>query len=355
MSLSRTWKVLRKDLALGPRSPFFLYAIFLPVVMTLIFQVAFGSLFNPKPRLGIVDEGESQITASVRDMEGIKLTLLNDAAELKKQVEANDLDAGLILPPAFDTSVRAGEKPELQFFIGGESYASNRIILEVTAIDLVREIEGGSAPVEVKVESFGKAGLPISVRLVPIIVFYALVIAGIFVPGSSLVEEKEQGTLMAMLVTPVKTPEVLVAKWTMGTLFASVMAIVALALNSALGANWLEVIAVVVVAAALSTTIGLLVGVVSKDSTVLFGIVKGSGIFLFAPTIFYIFPDWPQWIAKLFPLYWILEPIWVVSINSGSISSVRTELLIAVAITVGLVPIVALLAKRMQAQMASAS
>ena len=83
------------------------------------------------------------------------------------------------------------------------------------------------------------------------------------------------------------------------------------------------------------------------------GIVKGLGIILFAPVIFYIFPDWPQWIAKLFPLYWILEPIWQVSIMGGSVTEVWGELAVAMGITVALVPLIALLARRVQEQMAA--
>jgi ABC-2 type transport system permease protein len=353
MSLGRTWKVLRKDFALGPRSPFFLYAIFLPIIMTVIFQFAFGSLFDPQPRLGIVDEGDSEITAAVAEMEGIDLTIFEDAEELKTQVEQNDLDAGLILVADFDQRVKDAEQPKLEFYLGGESYASNRIILSVTAIDLVREIEGAAAPVEVEVVNFGTEGLPIAVRLIPIIVFYALVMAGIFVPGSSLVQEKEEGTMMAMLVTPIKANEVLAAKWLMGVIFATIMAIVALLLNQAVGSNWLDVFVVVLVAAMMSATLGLLIGSFSKDSTIMFGIVKGLGIFLFAPVIFYIFPEWPQWIAMIFPLYWIIEPIWQVSILGESLSAVWLELVVALAITGALMVLTVVVARRMQNQMAA--
>ncbi len=353
MSPKLTWKVLRKDMAIGPRSPLFLWMIVLPFALTLILQVAFGSLFNPEPRLGIVDEGDSQITAETEGMEGISLTVLDDAEELKTQVEANDLDAGLILPAGFDEAVRSGEQPDLQFYIGGESLASNRIILTVTAIDLVRELEGSTAPVTVDVVNFGTTGLPISVRLVPVIVFYALVMAGIFIPGSNLVEEKEQGTLMALLVSPAKIGDVLTAKWALGTVLATVMATATLALNQALGGNWLQVLVVVFVAASLSSMIGLLIGTFAKDSAMMFGLVKGLGIFLFAPTLFYIFPEWPQWIAKLFPLYWIIEPIWQVSVMGGSISEVWLELVVAIGITVALIPVVGFVARRVQAQMAA--
>lgn len=353
MSPKLTWKVLRKDLAIGPRSPLFLWMIVLPFALTLILQVAFGSLFNPEPRLGIVDSGDSEITAQLEQMDGITLNLLDDTEELQRQVEANDLDAGLILPAGFDQAVKSGEKPDLQFFIGGESLASNRIILTVTAIDLVRQLEDSTAPVTVDIVNFGTVGLPISVRLVPVIVFYALVMAGIFVPGSNLVEEKEQGTLMALLVSPVKIGDVLTAKWALGTMLAAVMAGATLLLNQALGTNWLQVLVVVVVAASLSSMIGLLIGTFAKDSAMMFGLVKGLGIFLFAPTLFYIFPEWPQWIAKLFPLYWILEPIWRVSVMGGSIGEVWVELVVAVGITVALVPLVGLVARRVQAQMAA--
>jgi len=155
MSLKRIWSILRKDLLTGSRSTVFLFAVIMPLVLTFIFQVVFGTLFNPKPRLGIVDKGESAITASVREMEGIALTLIGDAGELKRKVEENDLDAGLVLPAGFDEAVRAGSKPLLQLYIGGESLASNRLIIAITALDQVRELEGAAAPVEVKTITLG--------------------------------------------------------------------------------------------------------------------------------------------------------------------------------------------------------
>ena len=92
----------------------------------------------------------------------------------------------------------------------------------------------------------------------------------------------------------------------------------------------------------------------AKDSAVMFGIVKGMGLFLFAPALFYIFPDWPQWIAMLFPLYWIIEPIWQVSVMGEALSSVVLELSVAIAITAGLGGLAAWLARLMQAQLAGA-
>ncbi|MGM0652623.1 MAG: ABC transporter permease [Bacillota bacterium] len=346
MSIKRVLRMVLKDFSVGPRKPFFIWALLMPFALTLVLQFAFGSLFEPRPRLGLVDLGSSSITAAVQDLDGFEVSMVGDVGRLKELVENHDLDAGLVLEPGFDEAVRDEEKPVLEFYISGESLAVNRIIIAVTTIEMIRRIEGNEAPVRIETVYFGEQGLPISTRLVPIIVFYALAMSGIWVPSSSLVEEKEKGTLTAMLVTPVKINEVLIAKGLIGFIFALFLACVTLLLNQAFGPRPLEVLIVVAVAAALTSMIGLLIGVYSKNATMLFTLIKGLGIFLFVPVIFYLFPEWPQWIAKLFPLYWVIEPIWTVSVMGESLSGVWFELLVAMAITIALIPVLLLIKKR---------
>ncbi len=349
MSLKRIFSILRKDFSVGPRKPFFIWAIIVPLALTLLFQFAFGSLFDPKPRLTIVDLGSSELTREALKLEGFEVTLLDDADEMLERIEKHDFDAGLVLSAGFDEAVRAGEKPLLQFYMSGESLASNRIIIAVTAVEMIRGLEGAEAPVEVDTVFLGDPGLPISIRLVPVLVFYALVMAGIWVPSASLVEEKENGTLTAMVVTSARASEVLVAKWLLGFLFALFLAVATLLLNRAFGTRPLEVLVVIALAAALTAQIGLVIGIISKTATMLFTLIKSLGIFLFVPVIFYLFPDWPQWIAKFFPLYWIIKPIWEVSVMGQPLSTVWFEVLVSTAIIVGLIPVITLLKNRIYA------
>ena len=58
-------------------------------------------------------------------------------------------------------------------YVSGESLASDRVVLAVTTIDLVRGVAGQPAPVEVEVVSIGEASLELSVRLLPLIMIYA--------------------------------------------------------------------------------------------------------------------------------------------------------------------------------------
>jgi len=353
VTVSRILLVLRKDLQIGPRSPIFLWVLFLPLLITLVLQVAFGSLFEPNPRLGIVDEGTSTVTTAVEAVDGIELTLLDDVDDLKRRVEGNDLDAGLVLQAGFDDALRAGAQPPLEFYVGGESLASNRIILAVTTIDIVREVEGTAPPVDVDVVSLGEEGDPIAVRLVPFITMYALLIAGVFLPSFSIADEREKRTLDALVVSPVKLSEVVAAKGVLGFILALAMAIVTLWLNSALSAEVFPLLVVLVVAAVLLVEVGLVYGTASKDITGVFTLIKGTGFLLLAPTVFYIFPDWPQWIAKLFPTYWVINPVYEVTINDAGLGAVWGELLVALVVIVALVGLVALLTRRLRTKLAT--
>jgi len=355
MSLTRTFKVLGKEFRLGPRSPVFLWVLFLPVLFTLVIQVTFGSLFDPQPRLGIVDQGSSTITTAVQGMEGFNLTLLDNADDLKAQVEADNLDAGLVLPAGFDDQVRSGARPPLEFYVGGESLASNRIILAVTTVDLVREIEGATPPVDISVVALGDEGLPIAVRMVPFIMMYALVVAAVFLPAFSIADEREKGTLNALIVTPVKLSEVITAKGFLGVILALAMTVFTLFLNDALGAEPFALFVVLLFGSILCVEIGLIFGTVSKDSTAVFALIKGTGILLIGPTAFYIWPDWPQWIGKLFPTYWVINPIFEVTLNNANLGDVWVELLVAAGIIVVLGGAVVALTKRLGTQLATAS
>ena len=349
MSIRRTLKILLKDLRLGPRSPIFLWALIYPAVITLVVQVVFGNLFESRPRMAIVDQGRSEISERMSGLEDIEVTLLDSVPELKQRVEGNDFDAGLVLKDGFDTAVRSGRKPLLEFYIGGESLAADRIVLAVATLDVVRQVEGKVPPVEVEVNTIGDAeALSLSIRLLPMMILFALLIAGMFVTAFGLVDEREKKTLDAVLVTPVKLSEMLVAKAGLGFILAVLMAYVTMLLNGAQGSQPAALFVALIIAGLMSAEFGLIYGIVAKDSRTLFTMMKTLNIFLLAPVIFYIFPDWPRWIAKIFPTYWLINPIFEIAAKNANLAEVGSELSIAIGICALLIIPVLALKQRMQ-------
>lgn len=351
----RVWNVLRKDLRLGPRSPLFLYAFVVPVVLTVLIRGVFGNLFEPTPRLGIVDEGQSSIVRAVRDIEGIEVAFPESVDRLKALVEANDLDAGLVLQRGFDVALRTGDRPQFRFFVGGESLAANRIILGVTAVDLIRGVARAPAPVEVVVTNVGEGdAIPIVNRLLPLLMLYAVWIGGGMVPAASLVEEKERRTLQALLVTPVQMADVLVGKGVLGVVLALAAGVITLAINNAFGAQPAALLLTLALAALMSAAIGLLFGSWARDTNMLFTAAKASGVLLFAPVVFFIWPNLPQWIAKVFPTYYFLAPLFEIAVKGASLADVWPELGIGLALCAVLFMAVFAMGRRLEVSLGAA-
>jgi ABC-2 type transport system permease protein len=347
LDLRRSLAILRKDLSLGPRSPIFLWTLVMPIVMTLLVQGVFGSLFERQPRLGLVDAGGSELAAVLAATPGLDLRVVADAAELKRQVAAHDLDGGLVLPAGFDAAVRAGSRPLLEMYVAGESLASDRMVLSVTTIDALRAIDGRSAPVDVQVVATGDGdALSIAQRLVPLLVLMALLVAGVFLTSFSLVEERERGTLAALLVTPATLPEVLLAKGALGAILGLLMASATLALNGVLVAGQVALLLALLVGAVMAVEIGLLYGTLARDTKTLYTLIKSLNLILVGPVIFYLFPDWPQWIARVFPTFWFLDPIFRVSMSGAGLADVGGDLLVGAAICLALVPVILTTARR---------
>jgi ABC-2 type transport system permease protein len=348
VDLTRTRILLVKDLRLGPRSPLVLWAVIIPIALTLLIRGAFGGLFDADPRMGIVDQGTSALVAAAEALDGIEVTLLDDPATLRDQVELGDLDAGLVLQPGFDDAVRAGARPDLDLVVGGQSLASTRIVVAITVLDLVRDLEGSDAPVAVETVIIGEEGLPLELTMVPVFVLMAIALAGVMIPAAGLIEEKQAGTLAALLVTPARVWEVLGAKGLLGVILAATSGTITLAINGVLAASPTVMLTAVVLGAIMMAQVGLLLGIWARDVSTMFAAWKGGGLLLFYPVIFFIWPDLPTWPARFGPTFYFLEPVYRVSIDGAGFDEVWLELVVAAGICLALAPAVVTVGRRLQ-------
>ena len=338
MRLTRAWQILRKDLRLGPRSPIVLWALVVPIALTLLLRGVFGELFDGEPRVGLADDGASTLAAEVERLDGLDVRRYDDAAELETDVTEGRLDAGLAIPTGFDEAVREGARPPLPLWIAGESLPADRALVSVAVLDLVRDLAGDEAAVEVETIELGEETLPIDLRLLPLLVMYAVAIPGGMVPASSLVEEKEHGTLAAVLVSPASVGEVLLAKGALGVVLGAVAGVVTLALNDAFGPSPLAVILAIAVGVVMMAELGLLLGSWAQDTNTLFAAWKAVGIIIFIPVIFFIWPDLPMWPAYFMPAYYFLSPAYEAGVEGAALGDVAVELAIGAMICVALLP-----------------
>jgi ABC-2 type transport system permease protein len=165
-------------------------------------------------------------------------------------------------------------------------------------------------------------------------------------PATSVINEKTKKTLEALVVTPTTVGEVFLAKGLLGIIFSLFMGIVILILNQAFGAEPALMVLLLVLAAIMAAEIGLILGALMRDITSLFTVWKLGGILLFAPAFIYLFPQIPQWIGRIFPTYYIIQPIVEISQRGGGWPDIATSVFILIALDLILICVLLFTLKR---------
>lgn len=347
MNLKRIFTIVKKEFLYGSKNFIFVMALVMPVVITLVISLLVGTLFSGKPRLGIYDQGSSQLTTRMAGLAHISTSLYTSETQLRSDVERGALDIGMILPANFDTLLKADNTVAMTVFMWGESLLKHRGILGVSLIRQLIELAGRDIPVTTELVSLGEAAnIPWDVRLFPLVVVVTILLGGMMVPATSLVEEKLHRTYRALLTTPATLADILAGKGITGVLLAVFEGLLILAINRAFGSQPAALITVLVLSGIFAAAAGIIMGVVVKDISTLFTIMKSLGIFLYAPAFIMMFPEFPQWIARVFPTYYLLNPILELTMNNAGWPQIAGDVVILIILTVVLIAVAGILARR---------
>ncbi len=342
MGLRRVLILLGKDLFQGSKSFLFIFAVVVPIVISLVVSLVFGTMFADEATLGIVDEGNSQLVTLLEASSSVTSIEYDEISELKEAVAEGAVDGGIVLPQDFDSSVLRGDKVKIPIYIWGESLAKHRTIVTVTVANLVRELAGQEAPVEIEAVTLGdEESIPWNDRLLPFIVLMTITLAAVWLPGISLLQEKEKKTIDAVAVTPATIGEVVLAKGLLGVIIGVLMGVVILLLNQALGSQPGLLVMLLFLGSIMAAGMGLIVGSIVKSIISFFASVKMFAVLLYVPVIVYLFPGMPQWIGKVFPTYYIVEPIVEISQRGGGWPEIAADVVVLIGLNIVLIALVA--------------
>lgn len=346
MNIARILTIVKKEFIYGSKNFIFIMAVVMPVVLSLVISLLVGTLFSGKPRLGIVDQGDSQLTVKMSQLEYLATDTYQSTELLHSDVARGALDMGLVLPAGFDAQLQAQDETTMDLLIWGESLLKHRTILAVSLVRQIIEVAGREIPVNTALVLVGeKTNIPWDVRLFPFVVIITIFLGGMMVPATSLVEEKLHRTYRALLTTPASLADVLIAKGFTGVVLALFEGLLILYLNTAFGTRPATLIVVLTLSSIFAAATGIILGVVVKDISTLFTIIKTLGIFLYAPGFVFMFPEVPQWIARIFPTYYLLNPIVELTMNNAAWADIAADVYILIGMTIALVVAAGFLAR----------
>jgi ABC-2 type transport system permease protein len=332
--IARILAILRKDLIHGPKSFFFVQAVATPIFTTLFISMLFGSSLSGKPALGLLIEGESDLPAIIREIDYIRFSQFDSFDRAKSLVASGKLDMLVSIPTGFDDAIRGGGPAHLRSYLWGQSLLKDRSALFAALFDGFAELAGREVSVDVKTVTIGGTDVkPLAQRFLPLLVLLAVIMSGLIIPASAMVDEKQRQTLTAIRVSPSSFREVVAAKTVFGFLMSLLMGVLILVLNNSLGASPGLLLLTLALAAAFASTFGGLVGILAGDINSLMTVMKSLMLLVYAPGILTLFPKIPGWIPKLFPTYYIFHPVLEVTQNRAGLSDVALELLVLVGFT----------------------
>lgn len=347
MSLKRVGALLGQELVHGPKTYIFIMAILLPLAISLVVNLAFGTLFTEKAKVGLISGTASGLTGILDASDALQVKYYSDDNGLRDAVERGSVDMGIVIPEGLDTVAREGGAISLTGYIWGESLAKNRVTITAAVSEGLREIAGLESPVNIESVTLGEdTGVPWNDRILPLVVLLAVFLGGLMIPATSLITEKTNKTIDALLVTPSSISDVFTAKGITGLIIALFMGILILVINQAFGNHPLLLTMVLFLGGLMAVELGLILGTVLKEFATLFSLWKMGGIILWAPVLVYLFPAIPEWVGRIFPTYYFIKPIVDISLGGGGWSEIAGNIFVLVGIDIVFAGILAVTLQR---------
>lgn len=241
MSVRRMMAIVRKEILHIVRDPRNLFLVTLsPAFLLLLLSYVF-SFEVDQIRLALLDQDRSplsrQYMASLTSDQDLVVThIAARYGDLLPLLEAGKVEAGLVIPPGFASTIRRGQPAQVQAIIDGvDPFSSSQAMGALTARSAVFVAEAstssrlqGTALVEVRSQAWYNAGLLSLYSMVPGLLAIVLTMPTLAF-ALALTRESESGTLEGLVATPISGLEYLGGKLLAYVLAALVSVTVALA------------------------------------------------------------------------------------------------------------------------------
>ncbi|MFQ5382449.1 MAG: ABC transporter permease [Dehalococcoidia bacterium] len=339
------WAILRKDLVEYSRDLLWVFLTVLTLgAMTLIFWMMPDSVdetitigvagldeTTPARALGSLDEeglvalpfpGADALRAVIaRDAEAWRLegdvTVTGPGFETRRPAGSKRVrvDAGLALAEGFFASLDAGEQATATVFIDAAAPDEIRTSMSGLVRELAFAVSGRELPVAVPapetvylVLGEDRAGAQVTPRETfrPMIISLVLIME-MFGMSTLIAREIQARTLVAILVTPATSADVLIAKAIGGTLLGLSQAAILLLAIGALGAHAGLTLTLMFLGALMVSGISMLVGSAGRDfmSNLVFGFALMVPLMI--PAVAALFPGTASLWIRVLPSYPLVQ------------------------------------------------
>ncbi|MCE1252553.1 MAG: ABC transporter permease [Anaerolineae bacterium] len=353
--ITRLLSLIRKEFIQIIRDPRTLAITFaMPVAM--LFLLGYAAT-NDVRNIDLVVFDQDQSSASRRlitaykEADYFKLAyVVSSEDDLRHLIDNNSARAGMIIPPDYEKELTAGRPAQVAFILDGSdptvastALAAATLIGQTQSTNIMMErLEkrgmGGTfqQPIDVRTQVWYNPGLKSAYYMIPALIGQILQFLTTILTATSIVRERERGTIEQLIVTPLRSWELVVGKLTPYVLISFMDTIEILAVGILLfrvPINGSLTLLLVMSALFLVTTlgIGLLISTIANTQQE----AMLTSMFTILPSIFlsgFFFPlaampQWLQALSFLIPLRYFLIISRGIVLKGVGISSLWPEVI----------------------------
>lgn len=140
--------------------------------------------------------------------------------EVSRMIDSGRAKVGIIIPPDFSRSVKRGEPAQAQVIVdASDNMVANQAVAIANSIGLIKSQEIltrlkniGGPPYDIRVRPWYNPDGITAYYMVPAILGIIVTMTMVIMTSMGIVRERERGTLEQLIVTPVKSYELMIGK-----------------------------------------------------------------------------------------------------------------------------------------------
>ncbi len=321
MNFSVIKTLVAKDFRLFSRNRFYALITFIALIFYMLIYFLMPPSVDETLEVGLYAPVVPPSFQLIHAVEGFGFIEFESEESLRLAVNEGEYYSGISLPADIMEKFEAGEKPQVKLYFSAAAAAEIKDTIEIMIRELSYQETGQSLAVDVSYDILGPdlIGEQIPPRdRMRLMLVIALIVFEMMGLASLIVEEVEQGTIRALLVTPMSVRDLFAAKLIMGTGLAFVQGLLFMTIVGGLNSQPLLVVTTLFLGSILFTGSGFFIASASSDmmSSMGWGIIA---ILVYTiPAFGIMFPGTVTGWVRFIPSYYIAETIHKASnFNSG--------------------------------------
>ena len=325
-----SWRIIKtlisKDSMLFFRDKFFgimtiagivLYIAFyfmMPKTVDETIEIGFYAphAFNMTSNETTSDKSDRYIFNENIQEEGLIIRNVKTEDELKQAITDKKYHIGISIPEDIQKSLISGKKPQIFVYYSSDLSDEIKEMYTILISEMINEMSGFKIDIDdveiILGPDMGGKQIPYRDRMLPL---FALVLLFTETMGLAnlITSETENGTIQALLATPMKVTDLFVGKGITGVLLAFSQVLLLMIITGSLTQNILLIIITLLLGSIMVTGLAFFIASISKD---MMSVVAWGTLFmivLFIPAFTVIFPGPVSGWIKVIPSFFLVDTL----------------------------------------------